>query len=88
MTRSDKVGLTLTVIAFGIILFPFASSDSDPYHIKWLLDELTENISFIEDVRENNDSYYRVIVHLKISQESQLDSTEKIILGKYRSFSN
>lgn len=88
MSKSDKIGLILTVTAFGIILSPLAFSDSDPYHIKWLLDEITENVPLIDSIGENNDSHYRVIAHLKISQETHLDATEKIILGKYRALSN
>jgi len=88
MSRSDKVGLTLTIIALGMILSPFALSDSDPYHIKWLLNEITENIPLIDSAGENHDTHYSVIVHLKLSQETHLDATEKIILGKYRSLTN
>ena len=88
MSRSDKVGLTLTIIAFVVSLSPLAFSDSDPYHIKWLLDEVAENASLIDSIGENNDSQYRVIAHLKISQENHIDATEKIILGKYRSLTN
>ncbi len=88
MSRSDKVGLSLTVIAFGMILSPLALSDSDPYHLKWLLDEVIENVPLIDSVGENHDTNYRVIAHLKISQETHLDVTEKIILGKYRSFTD
>jgi len=88
MTRSDKVGLTMTLIAIGMILSPIAFSDSDPYHIKWILDEITENVPLINSVGENNDSRYTVIINLKTPQETHLDATEKIILGKYRSFTN
>ncbi len=88
MSRSDKVGLSLTVIAFGMILSPLALSDSDPYHLKWLLDEVIENVPLIDSVGENHDTNYRVIAHLKISQETHLDVTEKIILGKYRSLTD
>jgi hypothetical protein len=88
MSRSDKVGLSLTIIAFGIILSPLALSDSDPYHLKWLLDEVIENVPLNDSIGENHDKEYRVIAHLKISQETHLDATEKIILGKYRSFTN
>jgi hypothetical protein len=88
MSRSDKIGLSLTIIAFGMILSPFALSDSDPYHLKWLFDEVKGNIPLIDSVEENNDTNYRVIAHLKLSQETHLDATEKIILGKYRSFTN
>jgi len=88
MSRSDKVGLFLTVIAFGMILSPLALSDSDPYHLKWLLDEVIENVPLIDSVGENHDTNYRVIAHLKISQETHLDVTEKIILGKYRSLTD
>jgi len=88
MSRSDKIGLSLTIIAFGMILSPFALSDSDPYHLKWLLDEVKGNVPLIDSVGENHDTNYRVIAHLKLSQETHLDATEKIILGKYRSFTN
>ncbi len=88
MSRSDKIGLSLTIIAFGMILSPFALSDSDPYHLKWLFDEVKGNIPLIDSVEENHDTNYRVIAHLKLSQETHLDATEKIILGKYRSFTN
>ena len=88
MSRSDKIGLSLTIIAFGVILSPLALSDSDPYHIKWILDEVKANVPLVDGVGENQDSHYRVIAHLKLSQESHLDATEKIILGKYRSLTN
>lgn len=88
MSRSDKIGLSLTIIAFGMILSPFALSDSDPYHIKWLLDEAKGSLPLIDNIAENQDAHYRVIAHLKLSQENHLDATEKIILGKYRSLTN
>ena len=87
MSRSDKIGLSLTVIAFGVILSPLALSDSDPYHLKWLFDEVVENVPLI-DGGENQDAHYTVIVNLKISPDSHMDATEKIILGKYISFAN
>jgi len=71
-----------------MILSPFALSDSDPYHLKWLLDEVRENVPLIDSVGENHDTHYKIIAHLKISQENHLDVTEKIILGKYRSLTN
>lgn len=88
MSSSDKIGLTFTIIAFGIILAPLALSDSDPYQIKWLLDEVIGIVPQIDSVGENQDTHYSIIVHLKTSQEYHLDATEKIILGKYRSFTN
>jgi hypothetical protein len=88
MSRTDKVGLSLTIIAFGIILSPLALSDSDPYRLKWLLDEVRGNVPLIDSAGENHETHYRVIAHLRLSQETHLDVTEKIILGKYRSLTN
>ena len=88
MSKTDKVGLTLTIVAFGIILSPLALSDSDPYQIKWLLDEVIGIVPQADSVGEDQDTHYRIIVHLKTPQESHMDATEKIILGKYRSFTS
>ena len=87
MSRTDKIGLSLTIVAFGVILSPLAISDSDPYHLKWLFDEVKENVALIDGSEENQEQY-RVIAHLKISHDNHIDATEKIILGKYRSFAN
>ena len=89
MTTADKVGLVLTIIAFGFILTPIAYSEADPYHIKGLLEEIKENISLTEDFVKNQDHpQYTVIVHLKLSPETHLDTTEKIIFGKYSSITS
>lgn len=88
MSGSDKVGLSLTIIALGVVLGPIALSDSDPYHIKWLFDEVKGNVPLIDSISEDNNPHYRVIAHLKISHDNHIDATEKIILGKYRSFTN
>ena len=88
MSKTEKIGLSITVIAFGMILTPLALSDSDPYHLKWLFDEVKETVPLIDNTEKNHDSQYRVIAHLKISNENHIDATEKIILGKYRSFAN
>ena len=84
MSKADKVGLTLTIIAFGFILTPIAMSDSDPYHLKGILEEVKDNVLSIDNFDNNQDkSEYRIIAHLKLSPEFHLDSTEKIIQGKY-----
>ena len=89
MTSTDKVGLVLTIIAFGFILTPIAFSEADPYHIKGLLEELKGNVPLMDDFVDNQDhTQYRVILHLKLSPESHLDITEKIIFGKYRSITS
>ena len=84
MSAADKVGLTLTIIAFGFILTPIAMSDSDPYHLKGILEEVKDNVLSIDNFDNNQDkSEYRIIAHLKLSPEFHLDSTEKIIQWKY-----
>lgn len=86
LTTADKVGLLLTIIAFGIILTPIAMSDSDPYHLKGILEEVKEKVPSIDDVDKSSDkSQYRIIAQLKFNPEFYLDSTEKIILGKINS---
>jgi len=83
MTTADKIGLMLTIIAFGVILTPIAMSDSDPYHLKGILEEVKESILLIDNLDKNQDeSQYRIIAHLKLSPDFHLDTTEKIILGK------
>jgi hypothetical protein len=89
VTNSDKVGLIITIIFFSIILTPIAYSESDPYHLKWILEEVKEIVPSIEDSFVNNgENQYTVIIHLKPSPESHLDITEKVILGKYRTLTN
>ncbi len=84
MTTTDKVGLMLTIIAFGVILTPIAMSDSDPYHLKGILEELKDSVPLIDNLDKNQDEYqYRIIAHLKLSPEFHLETPEKIILGKY-----
>ena len=89
MTTADKVGLVFTIIVFSVILTPIALSDTDPYHLKWILEEVKNSVSLIEQFFENHgDSQYTVIIPLKSSPESHLDTTEKVILGKYRTITN
>jgi len=83
MTTADKIGLMLTIIAFGVMLTPIAMSDSDPYHLKGILEEIKDSITLIDNLDKNQDeSQYRIIAHLKLSPDFHLDTTEKIILGK------
>lgn len=89
MTTADKVGLVFTIIVFSVILTPIALSDTDPYHLKWILEEVKDSVPLIEDSFGNYvGSQYTVIIHLKSSPESHLDATEKVILGKYRTITN
>ncbi len=84
MTTTDKAGLMFTIIAFGVILTPIAMSDSDPYHLKGILEELKDSVPLIDNLDKNQDEYqYRIIAHLKLSPEFHLETPEKIILGKY-----
>ena len=89
MTTADKVGLVFTIIVFSIILTPIALSDTDPYNLKWILEEVKDSVPLMADFFGNHDdSQYTVIIHLKSSPESHLDTTEKVILGKYRTITN
>ena len=89
MTTADKVGLVFTIIVFSIILTPIALSDTDPYHLKWILEEVKNTVPSIEDsFGIHRDSQYPVIIHLKSSPESHVDATKKVILGKYRTITN
>lgn len=84
MTTTDKVGLIFTIIALGVILTPIALSDSDPYHLKGIVEEVTDNVPLIDNLDKNQDeSQYTIIAHLKVSPEFHLDTTEKIIQGKF-----
>jgi hypothetical protein len=86
MSTADKVGLMFTIIAFGVILTPIAMSDSDPYHLKRILEEVKDNVPLMDNLDKNQDgSQYRIIAHLKLSPEFNLDITEKIIQGKFNS---
>ena len=85
ITTAEKVGLVFTVVSFGAILSPISLSDADPYHIKGIFEEVKGSIPLIEDLSENQERQYTLIVHLKLSSESHLDTSEEIILGKYRS---
>ncbi|MGI0097460.1 MAG: hypothetical protein ACREAJ_03650 [Nitrosopumilaceae archaeon] len=89
ITTADKVGLVFTIIVFSVILTPIALSDTDPYHLKWIIEEVKDSVPLIEDSFGNYvGSQYTVIIHLKSSPESHLDTTEKVILGKYRTITN
>lgn len=89
MTNSDKIGLIITIIFFSIVLTPIAFSESDPYHLKWILGEVKENVPSIEDsFVDHGENQYTVIIHLKSSHESHLDTTEKVMLGKFRTITN
>lgn len=84
MTTADKVGLMLTIIAFGVMLTPIAMSDSDPYHLKGILEEVKDSIPLLDNLdKKQSESQYRIIAHLKLSPDFHLDTTEKIILGKF-----
>lgn len=83
MTIADKVGLIFTIIALGVILTPIALSDSDPYYLKGVLEEIKERLPFFDNLDNNQDeSQYRIIAKMKLSPELHLETTEKIILGK------
>ena len=84
MTTADKIGLMLTIIALGVILTPIAMSDSDPYYLKGILEEVKNSVPLIDNLDKKQDEYqYRIIAHLKLSPEFHTDTPEKIILGKY-----
>ena len=84
MTTADKVGLMLTIIAFGVMLTPIAMSDSDPYHLKGILEEVKDSVPLLDNLdKKQSESQYRIIAHLKLSPDFHLDTTEKIILGKF-----
>ena len=83
ISTADKVGLSLTIFAFGFILTPIALSDSDPYYLKGILEEVKDTVSSINNLDKNHDkSEYRIIAHMKLSPEFHLDTNEKIIQGK------
>ncbi len=84
MTTADKVGLMFTIIALGAILTPIALSNSDPYHLKGILEEVKDSVPLMDNLDKNQDEpRYRIIATLKLSPEFHLDFTEKIILGKF-----
>ena len=84
MTTADKIGLMLTIIALGVILTPIAMSDSDPYYLKGILEEVKNSVPLIDNLDKKQDEYqYRIIAHLKLSPEFHIDTPENIILGKY-----
>jgi len=84
MTTADKIGLMLTIISMGVILTPIAMSDSDPYHLKGILEEVKDSIPLIDNLDKKQDEYqYRIIAHLKLSPDFHLETPEKIILGKF-----
>jgi hypothetical protein len=84
MTTADKVGLMFTIIALGAILTPIALSNSDPYHLKGILEEVKDSVPLMDNLDKNQDEpRYRIIATLKLSPEFHLDITEKIILGKF-----
>ena len=83
MTTADKIGLMLTIIALAVILTPIAMSDSDPYHLKGILEEVKNSVPLIDNLDKNQDeSQYRIIAHLKLVPDFHLETPEKIILGK------
>ncbi len=82
MTTADKIGLMLTIIAFGVMLTPIAMSDSDPYHLKGILEEVKDSVPLLDNLdKKQSESQYRIIAHLKLSPEFHLETPEKIILG-------
>ncbi len=84
MTTADKVGLMFTIIALGAILTPIALSNSDPYNLKGILEEVKDSVPLMDNLDKNQDEpRYRIIATLKLSPEFHLDITEKIILGKF-----
>ena len=84
MTTADKVGLMLTIIAFGVMLTPIAMSDSDPYHLKGILEEVKDSVPLLDNLdKKQSESQYRIIAHLKLTPDFHLETPEKIILGKF-----
>ncbi len=83
MTTADKIGLMLTIIALAVILTPIAMSDSDPYHLKGILEEVKDSVPLIDNLDKKQDEYqYRIIAQLKLVPDFHLETPEKIILGK------
>jgi len=82
MTTADKIGLMLTIIALAVILTPIAMSDSDPYHLKGILEDVKDSVPLIDNLDKKQDEYqYRIIAHLKLVPDFHLETPEKIILG-------
>ena len=48
MTKTDYVGLSITLVAFAVIFSPLALSDSDPYHIQGLAKEISKNLENLD----------------------------------------
>jgi len=92
MTSEDKVGLAITIIAFGIIFSPLALSESDPYHVKGLLEETKKTFNVFSDFINPQVEYeiidgkqYRFIAHFQVSVEKDpIDTIEKVFLGKLK----
>ena len=83
MTTADKIGLMLTISALAVILTPIAMSDSDPYHLKGILEEVKDSVPLIVNLDKKQVEYqYRIIAHLKLVPDFHLETPEKIILGK------
>ena len=84
MTTADKIGLMLTIIALAVILTPIAMSDSDPYHLKGILEEVKDSVPLLDNLdKKQSESQYRIIAHLKLSPEFHLETPVKIILGLF-----
>ena len=65
------------------MLTPIAMSDSDPYHLKGIFEEVKDSIPLIDNLDKKQDEYqYRIIAHLKLVPDFHLETPEKIILGK------
>jgi len=96
MTTEDKIGLAITIIAFGIIFSPLALSESDPYHVKGLLEETKKTFNVFGDFIKPQVEYeiiegkqYRVIAHLQVSvDKTPMDTIEKVFLGKLKAKTN
>jgi hypothetical protein len=88
MTTAEKIGLFFTIVSFAVILSPISLSDADPYYIKGIVDEVKNSIPLIEDLYKDQEIQHTLTIHLKFSQNSHLDATERVILGKYRSLTN
>ena len=69
MTKVDYAGLAITLVAFAVIFYPLAMSDSDPYKIKGLAIGISESIekNFLSLFEQKSEYEYEIIIHKRIS---------------------
>lgn len=81
VSKADLFGIGLTLVIFGIILIPFATSESDPYGVRETILSMEQWLTGISDkMGDSAETSGKVIGHIKIHQD-QFPRSDQLRFG-------